>query len=116
MYQNEKQKYEIKAVQEILYLFKMTKQSCDMLEQLLSCFFYVYLCDLGPLYTVCKLKNILYPFHLYNLKTHSSIFIDLENKITGPCTSISSHNPIKSFHLIIISREFIIIMHLISDD
>ena len=57
-----------------------------------------------------------YKFHLYNLKTHFSVFIDLENKITGPCTSFSSHKRIKSFHLIIISREFIIFMHLSSDD
>ena len=50
-------------------------------------------------------------FYLYNLKTHSSVFIDLENKITGQCTSVSSHKRIKSFHLIIISREFITFMH-----
>ena len=57
-----------------------------------------------------------YKLHLYNLKTHSSVFIDLENKITGPCTSVSSHKRIKSFYLIIISREFITFMHLSSDD
>ena len=57
-----------------------------------------------------------YKFHLYNLKTHSSVFIDLENKITWPYTSVSCHKRIKSFHLIIISREFITFMYLSSDD
>ena len=57
-----------------------------------------------------------YKFYLYHLKAHFSVFIDLENKITGSCTSVSSHERIKSFHLNIISREFITFMHLSNDD
>ena len=50
---------------------------------------------------------------IFIISRHIPVFsmIDLVNKITGPCTSVSSHKRIKSFHLIIISRGFITFMH-----
>ena len=37
MYQNEKQKYEIKADYVVVKLFKFAEQSCNMYEQLYLC-------------------------------------------------------------------------------
>ena len=83
MYQNEKQQYKVMAVNVVLKLCKLAKQSCNMYEQIRPC---RYRCSLEQLRLI--MVSFTSQFHLHQIKSllfcyKVSLFSSPEPKAQG---------------------------------